>query len=113
MKTMHENVKGSINISHRAIAKIASSVIQTIREVTALVDGRNKRTDKKKFYKAVGIRIEESGLLIDLHTVVLLGTPLHLLMKILQMNVKQEVERLTGLVVTKVNIDIVEVTSVI
>lgn len=47
MKTMHENVKGSINISHRAIAKIASSVIQTIREVTALVDGRNKRTDKK------------------------------------------------------------------
>ncbi|KWX83955.1 hypothetical protein AMQ83_30085 [Paenibacillus riograndensis] len=36
MKTMHENVKGTINISHQAIAKIASSAIQTIREVTAV-----------------------------------------------------------------------------
>lgn len=36
MKTIHENVKGSINIPHQAIAKMASSAIQKIREVTAV-----------------------------------------------------------------------------
>ncbi|QUL53435.1 Asp23/Gls24 family envelope stress response protein [Paenibacillus tritici] len=113
MTIKHENVKGNIHISHKAIAKIVSSSVQTIREVTALVDGRNKQTDQEMFYKAVGVRIEEAELFIDLHTVILLSTPLHLLSRILQTNVKEEVERMTGLVVAKVNIDIVEVIPVI
>lgn len=113
MITKHESVKGSIHISHQAIAKIVSSAIQSIREVTALVNGRTKRTDKNKFYKAVGLRIKETELFIELRMVVLLDTPLHLLSRALQMNVKQEVEKLTGINVSKVNIDIVEVISVI
>lgn len=66
MITKPESVQGSINISDQTIAKIVSSAIQRIREVAALVDGRTKRTDKHKFYKAVGIRIEETELFIEL-----------------------------------------------
>ena len=112
MITKYESVRGSINISDQTIAKIVSSAIQRIREVIALIDGRTKRTDKHTFYKAVGIRIEETEIFIELRTVVLMGIPLHLLSRNLQMNVKQEVEELTGLTVSKVNVDIVEVIPV-
>ncbi|MNC72359.1 hypothetical protein D3C75_1234000 [compost metagenome] len=58
-------------------------------------------------------RIEESELSVDLHMVVLLGSPHHLLSRILQLNLRQEVERLTGLTVSEVNVEILEVIPVI
>lgn len=98
---------GCIRISQQAIAKIASSAVQTTNEVTALVEGRIKRTDKKKFFKAIGIGINEFKLIIEIHPIVRLETPLHQLSRILQSKVKQEVELMTGLIVSAVNIEIV------
>lgn len=97
---------GSVNISNQAIAKIASIAIQETQEVTAIVKGRTKHTDKSKFYKAIGISIKELEIAIDVHPIVMFGTPLHKLSRTLQLNVKQVVEKMTGLVVSKVNINI-------
>ncbi|MNC35866.1 hypothetical protein D3C75_843630 [compost metagenome] len=105
------NVNGSVHISNQAIAKIASSAIQATNEVTALVQGRTKRTDKKKFYKAIGIEIKELELIIDINPIVRLETPLHQLSRTLQFKVKQEVEKMTGLIVSAVNIGVVGIRS--
>lgn len=98
--------KGSVNISNQVIAKIASTAIQDNHEVTALVEGRTKRIDKNKFYKAVGISINEMEITIDIHPVVRLGKPLHQISRALQLAVKQVVENMTGLIVSEVNINI-------
>lgn len=102
---------GSVTISNRAIAKIASHAIQEMHGVTALVEGRNKRTDRKKFYKAIGISIEDMELAIDIYPVVQLGIPIHQLAKSLQYKVKQVVEEMTGLLVSAVNIKIVGIQA--
>ncbi|MNM26812.1 hypothetical protein D3C81_372830 [compost metagenome] len=100
---------GSVNISNQVIAKIASTAIQDNHEVTALVEGRTKRTDRNKFYKAVGISINEMKIKIDIHPVVRLGKPLHQISRALQLAVKQVVENMTGLIVSAVNINIIGV----
>jgi uncharacterized alkaline shock family protein YloU len=100
---------GKVNISDQVIAKIASTAIQNNHAVAALVEGRTKRTDKHKFYKAVGIRIKGLEVSIDIHSVVRLGTPLHQMSRALQLAVKQAVEHMTGLIVSEVNIEIVGV----
>jgi uncharacterized alkaline shock family protein YloU len=105
MITQVEN--GIVKISNQVIAKIASKAIQETDEVVALVEGRTKRTDKNNFYKAVGIRIQELEIAIDINPIIMLGTPLHQLSRFLQLNVKQVVEKMTGLLVSEVNINIV------
>ncbi|MNW40639.1 hypothetical protein D3C74_177550 [compost metagenome] len=105
---MTTNVEqGSIRISNKAIAKIASMSILEVKEVTALVDGKMKRNDKSKCYKAVEVRIKESEITIDFCPIVRLGTPLHQLSRTLQNNIKKAVEEMTGLIVLSVNITIV------
>jgi uncharacterized alkaline shock family protein YloU len=98
--------KGSVHISNQAIAKIASLSIREVREVTALADGWTKRTDRNKFYKAILIDINDMGLAINVNPIVRLGIPLHQLSRTLQLKIKQEVEKMTGLIVTAVNINI-------
>lgn len=102
---------GSIRIFERAIAKIASHAIQEIHEVAALVEGRTKRVDRRKYYKAIRISVEELNLAIDIQAIVQLGTPLYDLSKEIQFKIKQVVEDMTGLVVSAVNIRIVGVYS--
>ncbi|MNC06324.1 hypothetical protein D3C76_38110 [compost metagenome] len=55
-------INGNVNISDQVIAKIAGASIQNLHEVTALTEGRTKRTDKRKFYKAVNSKV------VGLHT---------------------------------------------
>lgn len=98
--------KGSVQISNQAIAKIVSLSIREVREVTALADGWTKRTDRNKFYKAILIDINDMGLAINVNPIVRLGIPLHQLSRSLQLKIKQEVEKMTGLIVTAVNINI-------
>lgn len=102
---------GRITISNQAIAKIASHAVQEMHGVTALVEGINKRTDRKKFYKAIGISIEGMELTIDIYPVLLFGSPIHQLAKSLQYEVKQVVEEMTGLLVSAVNIKIVRIQA--
>lgn len=98
--------KGRLHIADRVIAKVASTAIQSTSEVLALLEGRTKRTDRNKFYKAVGIRINGVEVAITIHPIVRFGLPIQQISRALQLAVKQAVESFTGLIVSEVNINI-------
>lgn len=106
MHSLDTRSEGNIHISDRALAKIASHAVQKSKEVLELADGKIRRTDKKKFYKAIGLKIEEAGAIIQIAPIVTFETPLQQLAKFIQFNVKQEVEKWTGIRVLEVNIGI-------
>ncbi len=109
---MMQDKQSNVHISKQVIAKIAAKGIQEAQEIIALMDGRIKRTDKNKFYKAVRINIREVEIAIEVYPVVQFGVPLHLICRTLQLKLKQMVEKMTGLIVSEININVVGVEAV-
>ncbi|AIQ52168.1 Asp23/Gls24 family envelope stress response protein [Paenibacillus sp. FSL R7-0331] len=102
---------GKLTVSQQVISKIAGMAVQEAEAVQALVEGSTKRKKREEFYKAIKVKISGSELSVQLFPIITLGTPLHQLAQLLQQSIKSQVEKLTGLQVTDVNVTVVGVVA--
>ena len=71
-----------------------------------LSDGFAKRLSGKNVQRGVTVEVGQLEAAIDLRIIVLYETPIHEVCRMLQQNVREAVENLTGLKVVEVNVKV-------
>jgi len=94
---------GKVLISNEILAVIASKSAKEVEGVVSLVGfGRNR--------KGVAVQVTEEGVRLAVSITVQMGGKLHDIAKAVQSHVKTDVETMTGLTVTEVNVRVSAVT---
>lgn len=104
-----ENKSGNIKISNDVVAAIAAISAEEVNGVarmyTSIPDAiAEKFAGKKNKGKGVRVSITEAGIMVDLIIVADFGVRLRNVSEEVQKNVKQNVETMTGMTVTEVNV---------
>ncbi|MEK3787990.1 MULTISPECIES: Asp23/Gls24 family envelope stress response protein [Paenibacillus] len=101
---------GSIRVSNDVVAKIAGLAALETPGIAAmsggLSDGWAKRLSGKNVQKGVTVEVGQLEAAIDLRIMVLYETPIHEVCRMLQQNVREAVETMTGLKVVEVNVKV-------
>lgn len=101
---------GSIKIADDVVAKVAGMAALETPGIAAmsggLSDGFAKRLSGKNVQKGVTVEVGQLEAAIDLRIIVLYETPIHEVCRMLQQNVREAVENLTGLKVVEVNVKV-------
>lgn len=103
---------GSCIISERVLASIASTAASEVEGVASLA----KRThikgifSKQKVARSVVVTSDENDLILDLYVNLKMGCHIPSVASIVQKNVKEAIQSMTGRVVTKVNVHVANVT---
>lgn len=103
---------GNVVISDDVVAKIASVAATDIEGVADVV---SKAMNIKKFFnsssaaKAVHVSTSGSGTVIDIYVRLKEGHKISALAERIQKNVKEQVQNMTGTVVTRVNVHVCEI----
>ncbi len=103
---------GNVVISDDVVAKIASVAATDIEGVADVV---SKAMNIKKFFnsssaaKAVHVSTSGSGTVIDIYVRLKEGYKISALAERIQKNVKEQVQNMTGTVVTRVNVHVCEI----
>ena len=103
---MSEVDKGSVGISKdvvTAIAGIAASEVDGIANLRAGDSTFRRGEGMKRF---VDTTVDEGVVTVTVRITVLYGNPIHKVAKQVQTRIKAEIERMTGLRVSAVNIDV-------
>lgn len=98
---------GSVNISDEVIQSIASMAVAETKGAalyTTFTDGIVEKIVKKNFNKSVKIEAEEKNVVIEVHIVVDYGVKIQEVAIELQENVKRNIETMTDLTVTRVDV---------
>lgn len=107
---MIRNDFGSIRISEEVITSIAAKAASEIEDLAAMGGGIKQgiaeRLGRKDLSKGLKVRVEEREVQIDLNIIVNYGTPIPEIASNIQKNMKELVEKMTGLSVTQVNINV-------
>lgn len=102
----------------QGVVKIADDVVSTIAGLAALEtegvaamsagisEGLAKRISGKQVHKGVTVKVGEAEAVIDLKVIVQYGSAIHDVCRKMQVNVKEAVESMTGLVVVEVNVKV-------
>ncbi|WP_150271506.1 Asp23/Gls24 family envelope stress response protein [Paenibacillus tepidiphilus] len=106
MDTVNEECRGTVAISNRTIMKIVGMAIQEMHEIMALMEGKTRRTNRKDFYKAIGLTVSGAQVTISISPVIRLGVPLQQISRRLQDSIKSHVEKMTGLAVSQVHVTV-------
>ncbi|MNO68558.1 Alkaline shock protein 23 [compost metagenome] len=111
--TMTEQLQldmGLIRISDDVVSKIAGMAALETPGIAAmsggLSEGWAKRLSGKNVQKGVSVEVGQLEAAIDLRIIVLYGTPIHEVCRMLQQNVREAVETLTGLKIVEVNVKV-------
>ncbi len=111
--TMTEQLQldsGMIRISDDVVAKIAGMAALETPGIAAmsggLSEGWAKRLSGKNVQKGVTVEVGQLEAAIDLRIIVLYGTPIHEVSRMLQQNVREAVESMTGLKIVEVNVKV-------
>ncbi|MNI29722.1 Alkaline shock protein 23 [compost metagenome] len=111
--TMTEQLQldmGLIRISDDVVSKIAGMAALETPGIAAmsggLSEGWAKRLSGKNVQKGVTVEVGQLEAAIDLRIIVLYGTPIHEVCRMLQQNVREAVETLTGLKIVEVNVKV-------
>jgi uncharacterized alkaline shock family protein YloU len=99
---------GQISVADNVVQKIAGTACREIAGVHAMGD-RIPGSSGPNFAQGVGVEVGETEAAIDLDIVVDYGVSIAELGRSIQRNVKQAVERMTGLRVVEVNIAVDDV----
>lgn len=103
---------GNVVISDDVVAKIASVAATDIEGVADVV---SKAMNIKKFFnsssaaKAVHVSSSGSGTVIDIYVRLKEGYKISALAERIQKSVKEQVQNMTGMVVTRVNVHVCEI----
>lgn len=103
---------GNVVISDDVVAKIASVAATDIEGVADVV---SKAMNIKKFFnsssaaKAVHVSTSGSGTVIDIYVRLKEGYKISALAERIQKSVKEQVQNMTGMVVTRVNVHVCEI----
>ncbi|CAJ1314362.1 Asp23/Gls24 family envelope stress response protein [Paenibacillus sp. PK4536] len=101
---------GSIKIADDVVAKVAGMAALETPGIAAmsggLSDGFAKRLSGKNVQRGVTVEVGQLEAAIDLRIIVLYETPIHEVCRMLQQNVREAVENLTGLKVVEVNVKV-------
>ncbi|MDN4619550.1 Asp23/Gls24 family envelope stress response protein [Paenibacillus sp. PsM32] len=101
---------GIIKIADDVVAKVAGMAALETPGIAAmsggLSDGFAKRLSGKNVQKGVTVEVGQLEAAIDLRIIVLYETPIHEVCRMLQQNVREAVENLTGLKVVEVNVKV-------
>lgn len=111
--TMTEQLQldnGMIRISDDVVAKIAGMAALETPGIAAmsggLSEGWAKRLSGKNVQKGVTVEVGQLEAAIDLRIIVLYGTPIHEVSRMLQQNVREAIESMTGLKIVEVNVKV-------
>ncbi|CAM4464729.1 Asp23/Gls24 family envelope stress response protein [Paenibacillus xylanexedens] len=101
---------GNIRIADDVVAKIAGMAAMETPGIAAmsggLSEGWGKRLSGKNVQKGVSVEVGQLEAAIDLRIIVLYETPIHEVSRMLQQNVREAVETMTGLRVVEVNVKV-------
>ncbi|WP_458121801.1 Asp23/Gls24 family envelope stress response protein [Paenibacillus sp. Z6-24] len=101
---------GTIKIADDVVSKVAGMAALETPGIAAmsggLSEGFAKRLSGKNVQKGVTVEVGQSEAAIDLRIIVLYETPIHEVCRMLQQNVREAVENLTGLKVVEVNVKV-------
>ncbi|WP_411343092.1 Asp23/Gls24 family envelope stress response protein [Paenibacillus sp. WLX1005] len=101
---------GTIKIADDVVAKVAGMAALETPGIAAmsggLSEGFAKRLSGKNVQKGVTVEVGQLEAAIDLRIIVLYETPIHEVCRMLQQNVREAVENLTGLKVVEVNVKV-------
>lgn len=101
---------GSIRISNDVVATIAGLAAVETPGVAAMSggisEGLAKRLSGKNVQKGVSVEVGQSEAAVDLRVVVIYGVQIHEVCRLLQENVRDAVENMTGLNVVEVNVKV-------
>lgn len=98
--------KGSVGISKEVVTAIAGIAVSEVEGIANLRpgDGAFRRGEGMKKY--VDAEVEGENVKVTVRITTVYGTPVHKVAKQVQTRVKTEIERMTGLKVSAVNVDV-------
>ncbi|MFF2907391.1 MULTISPECIES: Asp23/Gls24 family envelope stress response protein [Bacillales] len=101
---------GNIRISNDVVSKIAGLAALETPGIAAmsggLSEGWGKRLSGKNVQKGVTVEVGQLEAAVDLRIIVLYETPIHEVCRMLQQNVREAVESMTGLHIVEVNVKV-------
>lgn len=101
---------GNVRIANEVVAKIAGMAALETPGIAAmsggLSEGWAKRLSGKNVQKGVTVEVGQLETAVDLRIIVLYETPIHEVCRMLQQNVREAVENMTGLKVVEVNVKV-------
>jgi len=103
---MVDSEKGSVGISKEVVTAIAAIAVSEVDGIANLRpdDGAFRRGEVMKRY--VDTEIEGENAKVTVHITAIYGTPIHKVGKQVQTRVKTEIERMTGLKVSAVDVEV-------
>ena len=102
---------GEVSVSNNVIAMIAGEAANKCYGVVGMAsrgkkDGIVNLLKPDNMTKGIGVSVEDSGVVIDMHIVVEFGVNIKVICDSIMHNVKYKVESSTGLKVTRVTVQV-------
>ena len=98
--------KGSVGISRDVVTAIAGIAVSEIDGIANLGQGDSSFRRGEGMKRYVDTSVEGDVVTVTVRITVLYGNPIHKVAKQVQTRIKAEIERMTGLRVSAVNVDV-------
>lgn len=98
--------KGSVGISRDVVTAIAGIAVSEVDGIANLGQGDNSFRRGEGMKRYVDTNVEGDMVTVTVRITVLYGNPIHKVAKQVQTRIKEEIERMTGLHVSAVNVDV-------
>ncbi len=103
---MAADEKGSVGISKDVVTSIAGIAVSEIDGIANLGQGDSSFRRGEGMRRYVDTNVEGDVVTVTVRITVLYGNPIHKVAKQVQTRIKAEIERMTGLRVSAVNVDV-------
>jgi uncharacterized alkaline shock family protein YloU len=103
---MAEGDKGNVGISKDVVTAIAGIAISEIDGIANLRPGDNSFRRGEGMKRYVDTTVDADSVTVTVRITALYGNPIHRVAKQVQTRIKAEIERMTGLRVDAVNVDV-------
>ena len=103
---MVEAEKGRIGISKEVVTAVAGIAISEVEGIANIQSGEGVFRRGEGMRRYVDTEVEEENVKVTARIYVLYGNPIHKVAKQVQTRVKEEIERMTGLQVSGVDVEV-------
>lgn len=98
--------KGNVGISKDVVTSIAGIAVSEVDGIANLRAGDSTFRRGEGMRRYVDTHVEDDVVTVNVRIAVLYGNPIHTVAKQVQTRIKAEIERMTGLRVSAVNVDV-------
>ena len=98
--------KGSVGISRDVVTAIAGIAVSSVDGIANLSQGDSAFRRGEGMRRFVDTTVDGDVVIVTVRISVLYGTPIHKVAKQVQTKIKAEIEKMTGLRVSAVNVDV-------